>query len=116
MLKVYITNWGPHMNESLMQLEKEGYQLIKLTEGNIDVFGTDRLRYDIERQFRETGITKDDFLLLSGSPVIGGISTALMMLMTGRVNYMIYGAKLKDYTKRENVIQYELPEQCRLKL
>jgi hypothetical protein len=115
MLKVYIINFGPHMNESLMQLEKDGYQFIKLTEGNVDVFGTDRLRYDIEKIFRDTGITKDDFLVLSGSPVISCIATGLMMLMTGQVNFMIYGAKLKDYSKRENIIQHELPEQCRLK-
>lgn len=115
MLKVYITNFGPHMNESLMQLEKDGYQMIRLSEGNVDVFGTDRLRYDIEKIFKETGITKDDYLILSGSPVISGIATGLMLLMTGQVNYMVYGAKFKDYIKRDNVIQHELPEQCRLK-
>lgn len=115
MLKIYIANHGPHMNESLMQLENSGYQLINLTEGNIDVFGTDRLRFNIEQTFRGTNITKNDYLLLSGSPVISGIATGLMLLMVGQVNYMIYGAKKKDYVKRDNVMQHPLDEGCRIK-
>ena len=103
-MKIYVANYGPHMNDSLKKLEDEGNELIKLTEGNVDVFGTDRLRYNIETILKETEAGKDDLIILSGSPVIVAIATNLMKQMTGKLNIMIYGAKYKDYVKREDVV------------
>lgn len=91
------------MNENLQQLEQSGYQLVNLTEGSINIFDTDRLKYNIKTKLEESKVSSDDFLLLSGSPVINGIASVLIEKLTGKLNYFIYGAKDKDYVKRENI-------------
>jgi len=101
-MKIYIVNYGPHMNEAIEKL-KNTCPLINLTEGNVNVFATDRLAFDIEQVMKATKIEKCDYLLLGGNTVINGIANLIMYDLVGKVNYLIYDAKNKDYVKRDNI-------------
>ena len=106
-MKIYIANHGIHMNSNLQILEQDGYELINLTEGSINIFDTDRLKFNIKEKLKETNVSDRDYLLLSGSPVINGIASVLMFTMTKKLNYYIYGAKDKDYVKRDQIFSIE---------
>lgn len=105
MAKVYVINRSAHMKEeSMSQLEQKGHRLINVTEGQIDVFNVDKLKYNVERVFKDTQINEQDLLLLSGSPIINIVAAGLMKQMVGRVNVLIYGAVDRNYVKRENIL------------
>lgn len=103
-MKIFVANYGIHMEEGLQQLKKDGYDIVQLTEGNVDVFATDRLEYNLKESLTNNNINENDYLLLSGSPVICSIAATLIKSMTGKLNLMIWGAKSKDYKKRDNVL------------
>jgi len=104
MRKIYIVNYGPHMSEALEKLKKDyNYDLIILTEGNVNIFSTDRLSYDIENKIKETNPSDKDYLLLGGNNVINTIAALIFYENVGKVNFLIYDAKNKEYVKRENV-------------
>ena len=101
-MKIYIVNYGPHMNDAIDKL-RSGHEVVILTEGNINIFATDRLTFDIEEKMKNTNVSQDDYLLLGGNSVPNGIANLIMYDLVGRVNYLIYDAKAKDYVKRDNV-------------
>lgn len=100
-MKIYIVNYGPHMNDALEKVKKE-YQTEILTEGSVNIFATDRLRYELEQKMKN--IQPDDYLLLGGNTVINSIAAIIMYEKTGIVNFFIYDAKTKEYVKRDNIM------------
>jgi len=101
-MRVYILNLSGHMMEGLNKLDSKGYDKIILTEGTINPFNTDRLKYEIEQKMLD--IEPNDVLLLSGSPIINVLASNIAKERTGRVNVLLYGAKEKDYVLRENIV------------
>lgn len=100
--KVYIVNYMPYMDDALVDIKMK-HETINITEGNLNIFATDRLATQIKNTLKETKANSQDFLLLGGNTVINSIASIIMYNLTGRINYIIYDAKAKKYIIRENV-------------
>lgn len=89
---VWIVNQAGHDYSSS---EKYGRNLA-LSIGNVDPFRVDRRSYDI---CNAIGIytKKDDFLLLSGAPILNGLAFAAWLRMHKTVNLLQWHAKRREY-------------------
>jgi regulatory protein YycH of two-component signal transduction system YycFG len=103
MTKVYIANSKVHYMDGLEILKKQGYEIVTVTEGDIDIFHTDRLKYNIEQILDSNPVNRDDYVLLSGSNIINVLLSIEIIKRTGVLNVMLFGAKDKQYHKREKV-------------
>lgn len=70
-------------------------ELRALSMGSIDPFRVDRLAYDLSKLARYT--RKDDFLLLSGAPILNGLSLHMWLQTHGECNTLQWHAKRRTY-------------------
>lgn len=99
--KIYVTNFAGHKIKKAFEhtnLSPAKAQ-INLTEGNIDIFNTDRLIFTIKEKIRDS--SPDDFLLLCGPSMISCIAFGQWLEKHGMVHLLIYHAKKKNYILRE---------------
>jgi hypothetical protein len=108
-IKVFIVNYGVHMDSALSDLQ-QNYEVIVLTEGSVNIFATDRLRFELMEKIKKSNISEKDYLLLGGSTVVNGLVCLIMSELIGIVNFMIFDAKTKSYVKRDNVMGYQVNE------
>ena len=85
--RVFITNYAGHPYNGA---EKYG-ELISLTRGYVSFGSLDRLKYDLAKQIRQTH--HEDWLLLSGVPVISALAAAMWFAMHGQVKMLVYDKK-----------------------
>jgi regulatory protein YycH of two-component signal transduction system YycFG len=94
--------------DGLETLRKDGYEVINVTSGDVDIFHTDRLRYNIEQTLDSNPVNSGDYVLLSGSNIINVLLSSAILKRTGILNVLIFGGKDKQYHKREKVDTWEV--------
>jgi len=114
MKNIFVANYDIHKMSGLEELKKE-YNIVILTQGMVDVFSTDRLRYNIETAMVANGMNSGDYVLLSGSSVIVSIVTAVILKHTKTLNLIIYGSKDKRYHFRDDVLTIIEDKQTEIK-
>lgn len=74
--------------------------VIFLTEGSVNIFYPDRLAYEISKKLR--GFQPEDYILISGSPVIAMIAMAVLKdtYHLKSINVLIYNVKKGEYVAR----------------
>lgn len=93
--RVHVVNYSGH---DLTAASKFG-KLVFLTEGRyVNIFDTDNLILELRRKLKD--VHANDFLLLSGSPVLNTIATMIWMLKFGNINYLIFNSKSREYVAR----------------
>ena len=93
--KVFVVNYSGH---DLSAATKFG-KLIFLTESReINVFDTDGLMVTLRQKLVEA--VEDDFLLLSGSPVLNILASAMLLMRYGVINLLIFNSKSREYVAR----------------
>lgn len=92
--KVYVVNKSGH---DLSAANKYG-ELVFLTEGKVNIFATDRLLKELEEKLKNSSL--NDYLLVSGSVVLGALTIKIMLEIHGTVNLMIFNFKTNDYVVR----------------
>lgn len=93
--KVFVANYAGH---DLSSATKYG-RLEFLTEGrHINIFDTDGLLLELRHKLQNA--KENDFLLLSGSPVINSLATMIIFLKFGVINYLIFNSKSRQYVAR----------------
>lgn len=94
MAKVFVANYAGH---DLSDAERFG-ELIYVTEGNVNVFNTDRMMFTILKCLKDNNYDPDkDYILLSGSMVIN----FLIGLLCTKSKLLIWDPKIKQYEERE---------------
>jgi hypothetical protein len=95
MPRVYIPNKTHHDVSSAV---KYG-ELVVLTEGTMNRYKV----HDLARVFEEglSDSAPDDFLMVSGLPIVVGICSAYFAAKHGRVNYLLWNGQ--SYDRREIV-------------
>lgn len=88
---VWIVNEGGHDYDNA---KKYGH-LISLTQGTVNPFRTDRLADHIAQRLK--GATKDDYVLLSGSPILNGLTMSLWLFKFPRCNTLQWSTMFEDY-------------------
>lgn len=94
MAKVFITH---QKNHDLSSAEKYGEFTI-LTSGKVSIFKTDDLANTVREKLSTA--TSDDFLLLSGSPIINCIAFSYLLSKFAVVNVLIFNAITREYVCR----------------
>jgi hypothetical protein len=93
--KVFVVNYSGH---DLSAATKFG-KLVFLTESReINVFDTDGLLVDLRTKLAEAD--DGDFLLLSGSPVLNILASAILLMKYGILNLLIFNSKSREYVAR----------------
>jgi hypothetical protein len=95
MPRVFIVNKSGH---DYKPAEKWG-DLYPLTEGTVHPLQTDRIRKLIEGALSCS--IKQDYLLLSGAPILNALAAVEFYRKHGLVNYLVYDAKQHNYVLRE---------------
>lgn len=96
--RVYVLNFGGHNLKAAY--DEFGSDVVYLTEGSINVFSIDRLTYELKRKLQD--FRPEDYILVSGSPVIAMVATAVLKEKGIRkINVLIYHASAKRYLPRE---------------
>lgn len=88
---VWITNKAGHDFDAA---KKFGH-LQALTEGSINPTKIGRLLFHISEKLAASG--PEDFVLLSGHPVLSFLAMSILMEKHGRVNFLIWDAKTESY-------------------
>jgi len=94
MSKVYVVNYAGH---NVHQAKKYG-ELVFVTEGRVDIFNTDRNVADIAKKL--VNYTDDDYILLSGSPLLVFILTLICAVKADSYKLLLYNCKKGDYELR----------------
>lgn len=94
MNKVYVCNYAGH---NIHLAERYG-ELVILTEGKVNIFNTDRLLNELAQKLKD--YKKQDYILLSGSPVIVFLISLVLSHKVDEFNMIIYNTKLGDYEIR----------------
>jgi len=94
MNKVFVAH---HKSHDITSAKIYG-ELVILTEGVVSVFKTDSLVVEITKKMEDS--TVDDFLLLSGAPIINCIAFTTQLLKFGIVQTLIFNAKTREYVCR----------------
>lgn len=93
--KVYFTNMGFH---DYTNAEKWG-EFVPLTQGRVNLKNTDRLEAEIQSVLCE--MTENDYLLLSGAPVVIAMVTGYIFRKFGYVDCIFWDALYGDYRYRK---------------
>lgn len=103
---VFAMNYAGH---NMTDAERFG-RIVKLTTGNVDIFETDRLTFQLCEDLTENEYDPEtDHLLLSGSPVITAIVVGLITRMYNPdvINLLLWRADDKLYVPRQiNLKEY----------
>lgn len=94
-MKVYVVNQAGH---DISKAEQLG-QIIILTEGQVNIFATDRILQDLKEKM--SGINKEDYILLAGYSLLNVLACLIMLTKTGVLNVLLYNFKTKEYIKRQ---------------
>ncbi len=92
---MFVCNYHGH---NIFLAEKYGKMNI-LTEGRINPFNTDRLGHEIATKMK--GFDKEDYILLSGSPVIVVLVCLVAAEKADEMKLLIWNAKAGEYEVRK---------------
>lgn len=92
---IWIINEAGHPYEKALELVP-GAELKPLTLGDINPLKVDRLNWHIAR-----GVARfakaDDYLLISGSPIINAMAVLLWVIWFGQARILQWNAKFRNY-------------------
>ena len=95
--RVFVIN---HIGKDMSDAMRFG-TLVPITEGSVNVFNTERVRFDInDFLVRQDFNPSTDYILLSGSTVLNFIA-GMITAKFGRVNILIWDAKQQQYIDKE---------------
>lgn len=110
---IWVANEAGHSYEKALDIVPEA-DIKPLTLGNINPLNFDRLSYHIARGVTHF-VKRDDYLLISGTPVVNAVAMHIWLLHFGRIKLLQWNAKRREYelTEKENddfknLIQREL--------
>jgi len=88
---VWITNEGGH---DYKDAERFG-RLMPITTGSINPFNPDRLMVMVSHRLHVAG--KEDFLAISGSPLLNALALAMWLRRFGTCNVLLWSHRDKEY-------------------
>lgn len=97
MPRVYVVNYIGHDISPVNAVVPDA-EIVHLSEGNVNIFATDRTLHDFK--LKMLGSATDDYLLLSGSIALNIVAFGIMLQKHGRVNLLLWHARMGQYMPR----------------
>ena len=91
MSKVWVVNYSGHK----IHKAKQYGEIVILTRGKVNVFQGDRLMYELVEQMKD--IIEEDYILISGTPILNVFVLTIALTLIGKVNYLLYDARDNEY-------------------
>lgn len=88
---VWVTNWGGH---PYSKAERYG-RLLALTKGTVNPFKPDRIAYVVGLMLKQAD--EEDYLLISGLPVVVGLIMAMWLSKFKKVKLLQWSIREQDY-------------------
>lgn len=88
---VWVTNWGGH---PYSKAERFG-RLLALTKGTVNPFKLDRIAYTVGLMLKQAD--EEDYLLISGLPVVVGVIMAMWLTKFKKVKILQWSIRAQDY-------------------
>lgn len=88
---VWIVNEGGHTYEKAEQFGR----LIALTRGNVNHFNLDRLMVNVGPRLQAA--TEDDYLLVSGTPILNGLVVSMWLAKFSKANLLQWSTRADGY-------------------
>ena len=99
MKNVFITNYVDFdLDDAWKFIEKKG-SIIPITKGRINIFNIDNLVRKIKEKLVE--ITEDDWVIISGNPVVSSLVCSLIIQKFGKMNLLLWDARNRNYVPRK---------------
>lgn len=98
MSTVWVVNFSGH---KIRKAEEYG-EIKILTRGKVNVFQGDRVLYELADKLKE--VKSDDYILISGTPILNVFVMTIVLLIVKKINYLLYDAKDSSYVVRTMVI------------
>lgn len=92
---VWLVNEGGHDYSSL----EEFGRVVPLTRGGVNPFGPDRLMVMLAARLAHAN--SDDYLAISGLPLLNALAIAMWLVRFGRVRLLQFSTKQSRYQKLE---------------
>jgi len=101
--RIFVTNYSGYDLESALDYTtlNEDEAFVNITEGKVNIFATEQLKYQIREVLEEEGFCEDDMLLISGSAVISSLAIVEGLRYVDPVEVLIYNHITGAYAKRE---------------
>lgn len=93
--RVFVTNLGFH---DYTPAERWG-ELVAVTSGRENLKNTDRLEWEMQQVLKK--MTDNDYLCISGSPVLAAIAVGFVLRRFGYVDLLFWDALYSDYRYRK---------------
>lgn len=97
-VRVFVTNYAGHDYEDA----KEYGEFVWITRGYVSFQSLDRVKYTIAEQVVKSG--PEDWLLLSGKPIISAIAVLIWFSRHKKVKMLVWDQKSKGKKYRELII------------
>jgi len=95
--RVYVVNQCGHNIKPVLDVVPDA-EVIYLSEGNVNIFNTDRVIKEFGLRLADSG--PDDYLLLSGSIAINLVAFGIMMERNQSVTLLLWQAREGRYVPR----------------
>jgi hypothetical protein len=92
--RVYIVNDSGHRYDIAKKVVPDA-ELVPMTVGNVNPTQVDRLSFELSEYIARS--EKEDYLLLSGTPVLNALAGMLWILRHETCNLLIFDAKIQNY-------------------
>ena len=94
--KIYIVNDSGHRYDLALR-EVPDAEMVSLTRGSVNPTQVDRLSFDLTQTISMS--EKEDYLLLSGTPILNALAGMLWILRHDECRFLIFDAKEQAYVK-----------------
>lgn len=95
--KIFIVNDSGHRFDLALRNIPNG-KLVAMTKGDVNPTHVDRLSFILNQFIAHSD--PDDYLLLSGTPILNAIAGMLWILRHPRANLLIFDAKTQSYEEK----------------
>lgn len=113
-ITVWVANEAGHPYHKIREKLGKDIQIKSLTLGDINPLRVDRISWHIGRGVAKF-IHEDDYLLISGTPIVNALALTMWLLMFPTVRLALWDAKKREYIistiereNLENILQHHV--------
>ena len=109
MKNIFVTNYIDFDLDDAWQYAEKGGSILPITKGRINIFNVDNLIRKIKAKLVQ--MTTDDWLIISGNPVVSSLVCSLVAQRFGKINLLLWDARNRAYVPRKVSLKETMKEE-----
>jgi hypothetical protein len=94
---IFVANYSGHPYDLAKNTVGENSEIVPLTLGNVNPTLVDRLAFTMSEKLVEYDATEEDYLLLSGTPVVNAVAASVWATLFEKTQLLIWDSKSDGY-------------------